>query len=97
MAVCNNSIPQNWIRFRLELFLVLAILVGNLSVILSVLLVKVSRKPKNYLLLSLAIADFLVGILVLPTKIYLTEASQFWVTKNLRFSVITSISGNKIF
>lgn len=47
--------------------IIIAILVGNSLVIMAVLLVrKLKIQPGNYLFVSLAIADFCVGLLVMP-------------------------------
>lgn len=47
--------------------MIVATLVGNSLVIMAVLLVrKLKIQPANYLLVSLAVADFCVGLLVMP-------------------------------
>uniref|UniRef100_H2YI98 G-protein coupled receptors family 1 profile domain-containing protein n=1 Tax=Ciona savignyi TaxID=51511 RepID=H2YI98_CIOSA len=45
------------------------IVVGNGLIIVSVALVKKLRQPANYLIVSLALSDFLVGLVVLPLTI----------------------------
>uniref|UniRef100_H2YI96 G-protein coupled receptors family 1 profile domain-containing protein n=1 Tax=Ciona savignyi TaxID=51511 RepID=H2YI96_CIOSA len=47
----------------------LLIVVGNGLIIVSVALVKKLRQPANYLIVSLALSDFLVGLVVLPLTI----------------------------
>lgn len=47
--------------------MIVATLVGNSLVIMAVLLVrKLKTQPANYLFVSLAVADFCVGLLVMP-------------------------------
>ncbi|RWS01106.1 5-hydroxytryptamine receptor 1-like protein, partial [Dinothrombium tinctorium] len=55
-----------------------AIIFGNILVCLSVILVRKLRHPSNYLLISLAIADLCVGILVTPLGIYLEMNGGIW-------------------
>ncbi|CAK8689530.1 unnamed protein product [Clavelina lepadiformis] len=47
----------------------LLIAVGNGLIIVSVAMVKKLRQPANYLIVSLALSDFLVGMIVLPLTI----------------------------
>ncbi|MFH4978824.1 hypothetical protein AB6A40_005533 [Gnathostoma spinigerum] len=46
--------------------MILATLIGNALVILAVMLVRKLKQPCNYLLISLAVADFSVGFIVMP-------------------------------
>jgi len=94
MVSCEHSSP-NWFRLTFEVSLLTVAVVGNVLVILSVGLVKVLRKPKNYLLLSLAIADLLIGIFVLPSKIVLTETCKVWNSKTLSCGIITPLQGEQ--
>jgi len=72
------SIADHWILIGLETFTMLITLIGNSLVILSVILVKSLRKPQNYLLLSLAFADLLVGGFVMPLSILLQVEHRRW-------------------
>lgn len=60
------------------LFSIITVLtvVGNMLVILSVLIVKKLQRPSNYLLVSLAVSDLLVGVVVMPLSIayYITNS-----------------------
>lgn len=46
--------------------LVLVTIIGNILVCLSVVLVRKLRKPQNYLLVSLAVSDLFVALIVMP-------------------------------
>ncbi|KAH7693318.1 Serotonin/octopamine receptor family protein 7 a [Aphelenchoides avenae] len=55
--------------------MIIATVVGNAMVCLAVLLVrKLKQQPANLLLVSLAVADFCVGLLVMPPAlVYIIE------------------------
>jgi hypothetical protein len=50
----------------------IACIIGNLLVILAVWTTKSLQTPTNYLLVSLACADILIGALVMPFSIYIS-------------------------
>ena len=56
----------------------LAIVIGNGLIIVSVAVVKKLRQPANYLIVSLALSDFLVGLIVLPLTI-VYDAGGEWI------------------
>ena len=56
----------------------LIIVVGNGLIMVSVTVVKQLRQPGNYLIVSLALSDFLVGFIVLPLTIVYDVAGE-WV------------------
>ena len=70
--------PEDWILIGLEIAIILVTVIGNLLVGVSVVCVKSLRKPHNYLLLSLAAADLLVGVFVMPFSIVLQMNGQKW-------------------
>ncbi|RWS27206.1 5-hydroxytryptamine receptor 1-like protein [Leptotrombidium deliense] len=87
-TVADSETPKNNSRLEItpgmETFLILAlglmifaIIFGNILVCLSVILVRKLRHPSNYLLISLAIADLCVGVLVMPLALYY-ELTGVW-------------------
>lgn len=60
------------------LSLIVATIIGNLLVCLSVILVRKLRKPQNYLLVSLALSDFFVALFVMPFAIVYEIYEGIW-------------------
>jgi len=67
----------------------LVIVVGNGLIIVSVAVVKKLRQPANYLIVSLALSDFLVGLIVLPITIAYDSGGE-WIFGSMICDVHTS-------
>lgn len=75
--ICNDTLPfqegdpdYNFAALVLGVFLILFIISGNLLVCLSVYTEKALKTTTNYFIVSLAVADLLLAILVLPLYVY---------------------------
>ncbi|XP_072356821.1 trace amine-associated receptor 1-like isoform X2 [Scyliorhinus torazame] len=68
---CPKATRSNGLRYTMYIFMVLIILctlIGNMLLIISILHFKHLYTPTNFLILSLATADFLLGCLVMPSS-----------------------------
>lgn len=76
-----EDIDANWERQWFYIFLAtvpIACIFGNILVVAAVWTTKSLQTPTNYLLVSLAMADLLVGTLVMPFSIYLSVNGLHW-------------------
>uniref|UniRef100_A0A0N4ZD24 G_PROTEIN_RECEP_F1_2 domain-containing protein n=1 Tax=Parastrongyloides trichosuri TaxID=131310 RepID=A0A0N4ZD24_PARTI len=73
----ETHFERNWYYLLLSIFPISCI-IGNILVILAVLTTKTLQTPTNYLLMSLAFADLLVGIVLMPLNIYLSINQLHW-------------------
>lgn len=58
--------------------MIIATLIGNALIMLAVLLVRKLKQPANFLLVSLAFADFCVGLVVMPLAL-VDLIAEHWV------------------
>ena len=93
IAESNSSYPGSGsdvaVAVSIGTFLSLAIVVGNGLIIVSVAVVKKLRQPANYLIVSLALSDFLVGFIVLPLTI-VNDSGNEWIFGSMMCDVHVS-------
>lgn len=70
--------PQKIIVSVLLLIVIFGTVIGNILVCVAVCMVRKLRRPCNYLLVSLAVSDLCVAILVMPTAL-LNEVLPEWI------------------
>lgn len=66
----DGSSPYNYLALLFGTLLIVATMLGNILVCLSVLLKRSLKTATNYFIVSLAAADLLLAILVLPLYVY---------------------------
>lgn len=63
----NESLEKNWVALLIMLAIVVTV-TGNILVIMAVSLERKLQNATNYFLMSLAITDMLLGLLVMPVS-----------------------------
>lgn len=74
----SGDTHYNYLALVFGLILIVFIICGNVLVCLSVCTEKALKTTTNYFIVSLAVADLLLAVLVLPLYVY-TEVSVPWV------------------
>lgn len=74
----NQLTPQVIIISVILLIVIFGTVIGNILVCIAVCMVRKLRRPCNYLLVSLAVSDLCVAILVMPTAL-LNEVLNEWI------------------
>lgn len=75
----TRDTDYNFPALILGIFLIVVIICGNLLVCLSVYREKALKTTTNYFIVSLAVADLMLAVLVLPLFIYV-EVSKIYLT-----------------
>ncbi|CAD5235082.1 unnamed protein product [Bursaphelenchus xylophilus] len=73
----DDKLERQW-HFLVLCVVPIACIVGNVLVVLAVWTTKSLQTPTNYLLVSLACADLLIGSTVMPFSIYVTVNNLHW-------------------
>ncbi|KAK5603202.1 D(4) dopamine receptor [Crenichthys baileyi] len=68
----------NYLALVLGILLILVIILGNILVCLSVLTERSLKTATNYFIISLAVADLLLAVLVLPLYVYSEFLGGIW-------------------
>ncbi|XP_069765963.1 dopamine receptor D4 related sequence [Narcine bancroftii] len=74
----DASSPNNYLALLFGILLIVAIMLGNVLVCLSVLLERSLKTATNYFIVSLAAADLLLAVLVLPLYVYTEFQGGIW-------------------
>lgn len=77
--ISQTAISKNWPALLILVIIVLTV-GGNILVIMAVSLEKKLQNATNYFLMSLAVADMLVGILVMPVSMITILYGKFLFT-----------------
>ncbi|XP_067091106.1 dopamine receptor D4a isoform X1 [Osmerus mordax] len=83
LAVSNNTVPvpdseYNFPALIFGILLIVVIICGNLLVCLSVHTEKALKTTTNYFIVSLAVADLMLAVLVLPLFVYAEFQGGVW-------------------
>lgn len=74
----DENLEIRWGYLSLVVVPVICVL-GNCMVIAAVWRTKALQTPTNYLLVSLAVADLVIGLFAMPFSIYLSVSSSIWL------------------
>lgn len=75
----TSLMGYNYLALVLGIVLILVIILGNILVCLSVLTERSLKTATNYFIISLAVADLLLAVLVLPLYVYSEVSQEFYV------------------
>ncbi|XP_078090750.1 D(4) dopamine receptor-like [Mustelus asterias] len=74
----SHSSQHNYLALVFGVLLIVAIILGNVLVCLSVLIERSLKTATNYFIVSLAVADLLLAVLVLPLYVYTEFQGGIW-------------------
>ncbi|KAJ8411145.1 hypothetical protein AAFF_G00171510 [Aldrovandia affinis] len=77
-ALEKNGVQYNFLALAFGVPLILVIILGNVLVCLSVLTERSLKTATNYFIVSLAVADLLLAVLVLPLYVYSEFLGGIW-------------------
>lgn len=80
----ESPVEKNWPALLILVVIAITVM-GNILVILAVSLEKKLQNATNYFLMSLAVADMLLGILVMPVSMVTILYGKHWVSLTLGF------------
>lgn len=92
LTVSSHTTNYNFPALIFGILLIIIIICGNVLVCLSVYTEKALKTTTNYFIVSLAVADLMLAVLVLPLFVYAEVSQDTSFHRYLTFHIILSYS-----